>query len=136
MRGVPQRSIKRDQQKRIRVSAFTCRRMFPRTGPFDGERNGTASTACLHTTLSGDCELAFLGDPFEGLGRAFDAILTIVTVDRKQAEHLVGAAGGRSGNVAGSKIDSLSNGVLVLQRPLHTQSDRQRQLSRERRPTF
>ena len=100
-------------------AAFTCRRMVLRTGPFDGERNETASAACLRTTLSGDRELAFLGDPFEGFGRAFDAILAIVAVGRKQPDHLIGAGGGRSGNVAGSKIDSLSNGVLMLQRPLH-----------------
>src|SRR5439155_1810456 len=119
MRGVPQRSIKKRSAKVSAVfAALTCRRMVLRTGPFDGERNGTASTACLRTTLSGDRELAFLGNPFEGFGRAFDAILTIVAISRKQPDHLIGAAGGRSGNIAGSKIDSLSNSVLVLQRPL------------------
>src|SRR5205814_6395597 len=101
-----------------------------RTGPFDGERYGTASTAGLRTALSGDRELAFLGNAFEGFGRAFDAILAIVTVSRKQPDHLVGAAGGRSGNIAGSKIDSLSNGVLVLQHPLHHARCRPRLTSR------
>src|SRR5437588_12340083 len=93
--------------------------MVLRTGPFDGDRSGTTSTGCQHTTLSGNRELAFLGDPFESFGRVFDAILTIVAVGRQQTDHLVGAAGGRTGNVAGSKIDSLSNGVLMLQRPPH-----------------
>src|SRR5260221_4244597 len=98
--------------------------MLLRTGPFHGERrNGTASAASLHTTLSGDRarlrrpqaaqetasgsgdrELAFLGNPFEGFGRAFDPILAIVTIGRKQADHLIVAPGGRSCNVAGSNI--------------------------------
>ena len=73
----------------------------------------------LRATLSGESELAFLRDPFESFGRAFDTILTIVAICRKQPDHLISAAGGRTGNVAGSKINSLSNGVLMLQRPLH-----------------
>src|SRR3954463_11241855 len=93
--------------------------MVLRTGPFDDDRSGTSSADCLHTTVSGDRELAFLGDPFESFGRAFDTILTIIAICREQPDHLIGAAGGRTGNVAGSKIDSLSNGVLMLQRPLH-----------------
>src|SRR5947199_10846555 len=93
--------------------------MVLRTGPFDGDRSGSPSTGFLHTTVSGNRELAFLGDPFESSGRAFDTILTVVAIGREQPDHLIGAAGGRAGNVAGSKIDSLSNGVLMLQRPLH-----------------
>src|SRR5882757_3315500 len=97
----------------------TFNSMVLRTGPFDGSRDGTASTGRLCTTHSGDRELAFLGYPFERLGRALDAILAIVAIDRQQPDHFISAAGGRTGHVAGSKIDSLSNGVLMLQRPLH-----------------
>src|SRR6266481_4224694 len=92
--------------------------MVLRTGPFDGERSGTPSTGCLHTTVSGNRELAFLGDPFESFGRAFDPILAVVTVGRKQPDHLIGAAGGRTRDIAGSKINGLSNGEFVLQRLL------------------
>ena len=69
--------------------------------------------------LSGNVELTFLGHPFEGLGRVFDTILAVVAVGREQPDHLIGAAGGRTRDIAGSKIDSLSNGEFVLQRPLH-----------------
>ena len=69
--------------------------------------------------LSGNVELTFLGHPFEGLGRVFDTILTVVAVGREQPDHLIGSAGGRTRDIAGSKIDSLSNGEFVLQRPLH-----------------
>ena len=68
---------------------------------------------------SGDVELTFLGYPFESLGRAFNSILTVITIGRKQPDHLISAAGGRTGDIAGSKIDSFSNGIFVLQRPLH-----------------
>ena len=68
---------------------------------------------------SGDVELTFLGYPFESLGRIFNSILTVITVGRKQPDHLISAAGGRTGDIAGSKIDSFSNGIFVLQRPLH-----------------
>src|ERR1700731_3694233 len=73
----------------------------------------------LRAILSGNVELTFLGHPFESLGRAFDAILAVIAVGRKQPDHLIGAAGSRTRYVAGSKIDSLSNGEFVLQRPLH-----------------
>src|SRR6266478_6617517 len=68
---------------------------------------------------SGDRELAFLGHPLESFCRAFDPVLAVVAVGRQQTDHLVGAAGGRAGNIAGSKIYSLSNAEFVLQRPLH-----------------
>ena len=68
---------------------------------------------------SGDVELTFLGYPFESLGRIFNSILTVITIGRKQPDHLISAAGGRTGDIAGSKIDSFSNGIFVLQRPLH-----------------
>src|SRR5229473_3630085 len=68
---------------------------------------------------SGNVELTFLGHPFESLGRTLDPILAVIAVGRKQPDHLIGAAGGRTGNIAGSEIDSLSNGEFVLQRPLH-----------------
>ena len=67
---------------------------------------------------SGDVELTFLGYPFESLGRIFNSILTVITVGRKQPDHLISATGGRTGDIAGSKIDSFSNGIFVLQRPL------------------
>src|SRR2546430_15032604 len=99
----------------IRFSAeWFCER-----GLLTATQSGTPSAGYLHTTVSGNRELAFLGDPFESFGRAFDAILAVVAIGRQQPDHLIGAAGGRAGNVAGSKIDSLSNGVLMLQRPLH-----------------
>jgi hypothetical protein len=62
--------------------------------------------------------LTFLGDPFESLGRAFDPVLAVIPVGRKQPDHLIGAAGGRSRDIAGSKINGLSNGEFVLQRLL------------------
>src|SRR5438270_12706018 len=68
---------------------------------------------------SGNGELAFLGHPFESFGRALDPVLAVIAVGRQQTDHLVGAAGGRTGNIAGSKIHSLSNAEFVLQRPLH-----------------
>ena len=65
---------------------------------------------------SGFSELAFLGDPLEGLRRVPDPILVVVTVCRKQAYHFVGSARGRAGDIACGEIDSLSNAILVLQR--------------------
>src|SRR5258705_11394909 len=67
---------------------------------------------------SGNVELTFLGHALESLGRALDPVLAVIPVGRKQPDHLVGAAGGRTRDVAGSKIDSLSNGEFVLQRLL------------------
>ena len=132
MRGVPQRSIKRDQRSECvfppslvaecfrEPGLLTASEMEPRQPPACAQLFRETASAAPETALgSGDGELAFLGDPFEGFGRTFDAVLAVVTVGRKQPDHLVGATGGRSGNVTGSKIDSLSNGVLMLQRPLH-----------------
>src|SRR5690242_20214942 len=100
---------------RIRFSAeWFCER-----GLLTALRMELRQQAGLHTNDSGNRELAFLGDPFESFGRAFDAILAVVAIGRQQPDDLIGAAGGRTGNIAGSKIDSLSNGVLMLQRPLH-----------------
>lgn len=65
---------------------------------------------------SGVGELTLLGDPLEGLRRALDAILKIVTIGGQQPDHLVGSAGCGPGYIACGKIDSLSNAVLVLQR--------------------
>jgi hypothetical protein len=113
----PQRSNIRIQKPLNADSyALNLRRIFPRTGRFDGEEIRNRST-CQARKSSGDVELTFLGDPFESLGRAFDPVLTVVAVGREQADHLIGAAGGRTGNIAGSKIDGFSNGELVLQRP-------------------
>lgn len=77
-------------------------------------------------TGSGHRELALLGDPLECLGRTLDPVLTIIPVGRQQADHFVGAAGGRSRYVACGKIHSFSNSILMLQRHLH--------YARERRP--
>jgi len=68
--------------------------------------------------ISGNGELAFLGYPFEGLGRALDPVLAVIAVGREQPNHLIGAAGGRTRDIAGSKINGLSNGEFVLQRLL------------------
>ena len=94
-------------------------RMNLRTGPFDGGRNRNRFARRQARDRSGDVELTFLGYPFESLGRALDPVLAIVAVSRQQPDHLIGAAGGRTGDIAGCEIDGLSNGKLVLQRPLH-----------------
>src|ERR1019366_3183097 len=67
------------------------------------------------------CRAHFPWPPVQSLGRAFDAILAVVAIGRKQADHLIGAAGGRTRDIAGGEIDGLTNVVFVLQRPLHTQ---------------
>src|ERR1700753_1789426 len=69
--------------------------------------------------VSGNGELAFLRDPLESLGRAFDAILAVVAFGREQPDHLIGAAGGRTRHVAGREIDRPPTVEFVLQRPLH-----------------
>src|SRR6266853_3542316 len=80
--------------------------------------------------LLGNRELTFLGNPFESFGRAFDPILAVVAVGRKQADHLIGAAGGRTRDIAGSKVNGLSNGEFMFQRPLHHAKRRLRPRSR------
>ena len=67
---------------------------------------------------SGNVELTFLGHPLKSLGRAFDPVLAVIPVGRKQPDHLIGAAGGRTRDIAGSKVNGLSNGEFVLQRLL------------------
>jgi hypothetical protein len=67
---------------------------------------------------SGNVELAFLGHPLERLGRALDSVLAVIAFRWKQPEHLIGAAGGRSCDVAGSKVDGLTDSKFVLQRLL------------------
>src|SRR4051812_745168 len=67
-----------------------------------------AATPAWSGDGSGNVELTFLGDPFEGLGRTLDPILAVVSVGRQQLDHLIGAAGGRARHVAGGKIDGLS----------------------------
>src|SRR6202140_4146309 len=98
--------------------------MVLRTGRFDGDRNGIRfarlGAQLLRTqSLSGNVELTFLGHPFESLGRILDPILAVVAVGREQPDHLIGATGSRTRDIAGSKIDGLSNGEFVLQRSLH-----------------
>ncbi len=66
----------------------------------------------------GNVELTFLGYPLESLGRAFDPVLAVIPVGREEPDHLIGAAGGRTRDIAGSKINGLSNGEFVLQRLL------------------
>src|SRR3954469_11438047 len=75
----------------------------------NGRRNGR----------SADGELAFFRHPLKCFGRTLDPVLTVVTVGRKQPDHLIGAAGGRTRDIAGSKIDGLTHAKLVLQRLLH-----------------
>src|SRR5882757_334825 len=98
------------------LSHSTCAEYFRERGDLTASGVGTAQPA-MHAISSGDVELAFLGDPFESLGRAFDPVLAVIAIGRKQTDHLIGAAGGRTGDIAGSEIDGLSNGELVLQRP-------------------
>src|ERR1700733_12013310 len=64
----------------------------------------------VRCNCSGNSELTFLGHPLESLGRIFDAILTVIAFGWEQPDHLIGAAGGRSRDIAGGKIDGLSNG--------------------------
>src|SRR6202162_3102455 len=90
--------------------------MVLRTGRFDGGAQRNPLRPAMRT-ISGNVELAFFGHPLESLDRAFDPILAVVAVGRKQPDHLIGAAGGRTGDIAGSEIDGLSNGEFVLQRP-------------------
>src|SRR5579863_7193060 len=67
----------------------------------------------------GKRELAFLGDTFECFGRALDPVLAVVAIGRKQADHFIGPTRGRPRDIAGGKIDSLSNVIFMFQRPLH-----------------
>src|SRR6202790_4225731 len=93
--------------------------MVLRTGPFDGGRKWNPLHPAPRSISLGNVELTFLGHPLESLGRAFDPVLAVIAVGRKQPDHLIGAAGSRTRDIAGSKIDSLSNGEFVLQRLLH-----------------
>ena len=92
--------------------------MVLRTGPFHGKRDASRFTRPYAQTL-GNIELTFLGYPFESFGRAFDPVLAVITIGRKQPNDLISAAGGRTSHIARGKIDSLSNVVFVLQRLLH-----------------
>src|SRR5476649_2572712 len=67
--------------------------------------------------ILGNCELTFLGHALESLGRMLDPILTVIAIGRQQPDHFIGAACTRTCNVARRKVDGLSNGVFVLQRP-------------------
>src|SRR6516165_8843807 len=104
----------------------------PRTRLFDGARGPISRigpfqrTKLPNSRASGDGELTFLGDPLEGLAGTLDAVLAVVTVGWKQADHLVCSARGRPRNIAGSKIDGRPNRKLVLQRPLHRRKRRPR----------
>src|ERR1700704_3783517 len=98
------------------LSHSTCAEYFRERGDLTASEGGTAQPGHARKS-SGDVELTFLGDPFECLGRVFDPELAVIAIGRKQTDHLIGAAGGRTGDIAGSEIDGLSNGELVLQRP-------------------
>src|SRR5215475_7990439 len=76
------------------------------------------------------CELAFLRNPLERLGRALDSVLAIIALGRKLADHLIGAARSRTRNVAGSEIHRRPDRKFVLQRPLHHTESRSRCQSR------
>ena len=67
--------------------------------------------------ILGNCELTFLGYSLESLGRMLDPVLTVIAIGRQQPDHFIGAACTRTCDVAGRKVDGLSNGVFVLQRP-------------------
>src|SRR5262245_50171933 len=121
MRDVPQ------AQRELHLSATSELAALSTCAPCDCEAghlttSGTKPDACTDAIASGKGELAFLGHPLEGFARALDAILAIVAFGRQQTDHLVGAAGGRTRHIACSEIDSRSNRVLVLQRPLHTRA--------------
>src|ERR1700687_5991835 len=95
--------------------------MVLRTEPFDGGRKWNPLHPALRSISLGNVELTFLGHPLESLGRAFDPVLAVIAVGRKQPDHLIGAAGSWTRDIGGSNIDGLSNGEFVFQRPLHTQ---------------
>src|SRR5437879_13583484 len=99
--------------------------MVPRTGLLDGRRAESVPPGHARC-FSGNVELTFLGHPFESLGRAFDPILAVIAIGRKQPDHLIGAAGGRTRDIAGSKMDSISYGGWVLQRPPPSRTNRLR----------
>src|SRR5690349_3147368 len=100
--------------------------MFLRTGQLTARENfpfAKLSAGVLgligRSVRSGDGELAFLGNPPDRLSRALDTVLAIIAFRGKLTDHLIGAAGSRPRNVAGSKVDRRSYGKFVLQRPLH-----------------
>src|SRR5258707_10881838 len=113
MRDVPQRSIKRIARKSPHSSCaeWSC-------GPGLLTAGETDSACPVMHGSSGNVELTFLGHPLKSFGRAFDPVLAVIPVGRKQPDHLIGAAGGRTRDIAGSKVNGLSNGEFVLQRLL------------------
>jgi hypothetical protein len=120
MRDVPSREQRANGQSEHRESATAP------GPPCEGEAGLlTASGANSSATsmggggASGERELTFLGDPFEGLGRALDPVLAVVAFRRQQADDFVRAAGSRARNVAGREQYARSNGEFVLQHPLH-----------------
>ena len=87
-----------------------------------GRRSSLGSSLGHNRTGSAllrDSELAFLGDPFKSLSRALNPILAIVALGRKLPDDLIGTGGGRTRNIARSKVHGRSNREFVLQRPLH-----------------
>ena len=115
----PQRSMKRESVESERRDSAACQpspELFCERGPFDGGRRWNPRQPAIARTATAfrRRELAFLGDPFESLSRALDAVLAVVAIGRQQPDHLIGAGGGRTGNIAGSKIDeSLQRGICA-----------------------
>src|ERR1700730_11021583 len=121
MRDVLQRSIEYIRRK-VDADAFATQRFFAagfgERGLLTADETESRFASPLRTVLRNG-ELAFLGHPFERFDRTLDPVLTVIAVGRKQPDHFIGAARGRTSHVAGGKIDSLSNVVFMLQRPLH-----------------
>jgi hypothetical protein len=58
-------------------------------------------------------QLAFLGDPLERFGRAFDPVLMLVTFRRKQLHDFERPTGAKPAERTGGIPDVLANGILV-----------------------
>ena len=84
------------------------------------------SNAIVPERRLGHRKLAFLGNSFEGFGRALDPVLTVVAIRRKQANDFIGTGRRRTRNVARSKVNRRSYWEFVLQRPLHHANSRLR----------
>ena len=87
---------------------------------------GSWSSSIVPDHRLGHRKLAFLGDPFEGFGRAFDPVLTVVAIRRKQTNDFISTGGGRTRNIARRKVNRRSYWEFVLQRPLHHANSRLR----------
>src|SRR5262249_5936147 len=90
-----------------------------------GDRNLAPSPLAAERTLklTRAVELALLGHAFERLVGAFDAVLIIVAVGRKQLDDPVRVVGGHMANRPRREVHGLANLKLMLfqRRLLHTQ---------------